>query len=176
MKELLEICGALKILGNEPCALATIIKVEGSAYRRPGARMLLTPDGLSWGMISGGCLEHDVMHHARTALQSGQARVVRYDSTSKDDILFGTGLGCNGVIDVLIEPVSQKFRLAFANAVENCAATRQSGAMATLMMEGGGGLCFTEHAFQTAGEGWLGREQFASILNAHPVETHKPDL
>lgn len=176
MKEFLEICEALKILGKEPCALASIIKVEGSAYRRPGARMLLTPEGRSWGMLSGGCLEHDVMEHARSALQSGESHVVRYDSTSTDDILFGTGLGCNGVIDVLIEPVSQKFRVALTSAVENCFATRQPGAMATLMMEGGNVTCFTEHAFQTAEEKWLGRDNLASLLNSHPVEVHKAAL
>src|SRR4051812_417121 len=88
MKELAEICTALQQLGNEPCALATVINVEGSAYRRPGARMLLTPNGRSWGMVSGGCLESDVLDHARRALQSGQPRVVRYDSTSEDDIVL----------------------------------------------------------------------------------------
>src|SRR3954466_4441732 len=113
MKELLEICDALKNLRDEPCALATVINVEGSAYRRPGARMLLTPDGASWGMVSGGCLESDVMDHARRALQCGQPRVVRYDSTSDDDIVFGTGLGCNGILDVLIEPVTKDFQASF---------------------------------------------------------------
>jgi xanthine/CO dehydrogenase XdhC/CoxF family maturation factor len=116
------------------------------------------------------------MDHARAALQSGQSRIVRYDATSNDDILFGTGLGCKGVIDVLIEPVSQKFRVAFGNAVENCAATRQNGAMATLIMEGNAGTCFTEHAFQTADENWVGRENLASVLNGRPVETDKTTL
>ena len=109
MKELLEICAALNGLGDDLCALATVIHVEGSAYRRPGARMLLTPDGRSWGMVSGGCLEHDVLDHARRAMQSGESRVVRYDSMSDDDIIFGTGLGCNGIIDVFIEPIPKQF-------------------------------------------------------------------
>ena len=102
MKELLEICAALKSLDGQPCALATVIHVEGSAYRRTGARMLMTPEGEAWGMVSGGCLEHDILDHGRRALQSGRSRVFRYDSTSEDDNVFGTGLGCNGVIDVFI--------------------------------------------------------------------------
>ena len=73
MKELLDICAALKKLGDQPCGLATVIHVEGSAYRRAGARMLMTPGGQAWGMVSGGCLEHDVFDHARRALQSGRA-------------------------------------------------------------------------------------------------------
>src|SRR5688572_5833094 len=100
--------------------MATVINVEGSAYRRPGARMLLTPDGRSWGMVSGGCLESDVMDHARRALQSGQPHIVRYDSTSNDDVVFGTGLGCNGIIDVLIEPVTKDFQESFVSAVQAC--------------------------------------------------------
>src|SRR5690348_6998769 len=118
MKELLEICAALQQLGDEPCALATVINVEGSGYRKPGARLLLTLHGASWGMVSGGCLESDVMNHARRALQSGRPLIVRYDSTSHDDIVFGTGLGCNGIIDVLIEPVTQEFREALVSAVQ----------------------------------------------------------
>ncbi len=129
MKELLDICSALQQIGSEPCALATVIKVEGSAYRRPGARMLLSLTGDSWGMVSGGCLESDVRHHARYALQTGQPRIVRYDSTSADDIVFGTGLGCNGVVDVFIEPVTEEFKRSFVSAVQMCEITREKGAL-----------------------------------------------
>src|SRR4051794_30586901 len=129
MKELIEICAALKQNGHAECALATVIAVEGSAYRRPGARMLLAPDGRSWGMVSGGCLEHDVVEHARRTLKSGDARIVRYDSTSDSDIVFGTGLGCNGVVDVLIEPVTRGLSESLIAAVECCRTTRLPGAM-----------------------------------------------
>lgn len=67
MKELIEICAALKTLEGNACALATVIHVEGSAYRRPAARMLMTPSGQVWGMVSGGCLEHDVLDQGRQA-------------------------------------------------------------------------------------------------------------
>src|SRR5882672_7470461 len=95
--------------------------------------MLLTPDGRSWGMVSGGCLESDVMDHARRVLQSRQPRIVRYDSTSDDDIVFGTGLGCNGIIDVLIEPVTKEFKKTFVSAVQCGHKTRLPSAMATLV-------------------------------------------
>jgi xanthine dehydrogenase accessory factor len=169
VKELLEICHALQQLGDQPCALATVINVEGSAYRRSGARMLLTLDGNSWGMVSGGCLESDVMNHARRALQSGQARVVRYDSTSDDDIVFGTGLGCNGIVDVFIEPVMTGFTDSFVHAVECCHKTRQPGAVATRVD------LTTEHAFVSAGT-WVGNEALASLLNAHAVEPASTSL
>src|SRR4051812_26242158 len=155
MKELLEIAGALEQLGDAPCALATVINVEGSAYRRPGARMLLTPAGRSWGMVSGGCLESDIMDHARRALQSGQPRIVRYDSTSEDDIVFGTGLGCNGIIDVFIEPVTKEFKDSFISTVRTCNRTRQPGAVATVVCNREESNGSSEHAFLTGGR-WVG--------------------
>jgi xanthine dehydrogenase accessory factor len=175
VKELLEICTALEQLGDQPCALATVINVEGSAYRRPGARMLLTLDGASWGMVSGGCLESDVMDHARSALQSGQPRVVRYDSTSEEDIVFGTGLGCNGILDVLIEPVTKEFKKSFVSAVRTCHETRLPGAVATLVSDGEQPDRCSEHAFLTAGR-WVGGEALAPLLNIHAVEPEQTSL
>ncbi|MDB6025031.1 MAG: xanthine and dehydrogenase maturation factor, XdhC/CoxF family [Verrucomicrobiales bacterium] len=175
MKELLEICAALEELGDAPCALATVINVEGSAYRRPGARMLLTLEGDSWGMVSGGCLESDVMDHARRALQSGLPRVVRYDSTSDDDIVFGTGLGCNGIIDVLIEPVTEDLKEAFVTAVRACHKSREPGAVATMVGNGEESTCSNEHAFLKEGS-WVGSEALAQVLNIHGVESSQTSL
>ena len=118
--------------------------------------MLLSPDGRSWGMISGGCLEHDVMDHARRTLESGQAHTVRYDSTSADDIVFGTGLGCNGVINVFIEPVTRVFRRLFIRAIESCNRTRKCGGIATLVNREGGISGSWEHAFLTHCGDWIG--------------------
>jgi xanthine/CO dehydrogenase XdhC/CoxF family maturation factor len=175
VKELLEICSALEQLGDQPCALATVINVEGSAYRQAGARMLLTLDGASWGMVSGGCLESDVMDHARRALQFGQPRVVRYDSTSEDDIVFGTGLGCNGILDVLIEPVTKDFKASFVSAVRACHQTRQPGAVATLVGKREQPNPSSEHAFFTEGR-WGGSEALARVLNIHAVEPDQTTL
>ena len=162
MKELLEICAALENLGDGPCAMATVIHVEGSAYRRPGARMLMTPEGQAWGMVSGGCLEHDILDHGRRALQSGRSRIVRYDSTSEDDIVFGAGLGCNGVIDVFIEPVTEEFRESFIPAVDSCQKTRRAGALAT-GIKVTGTFASGQHAFLTDG-GWTGNEALLRLL------------
>lgn len=136
--------------------MATVIHVEGSAYRHPGARMLITPEGQSWGMISGGCLEHDILQQARACLQTGRSRIVRYDSTSDDDVIFGTGLGCNGVIDILLEPVTDAFRAGFIETVERCDRTRQRAAIATVIE----GIIPNHpecHAFLSP-DGWKGYE------------------
>lgn len=87
-------------------ALATVVWVEGSSYRRPGARMLITDDGRWEGAISGGCLEGDALRKARQVMLDGQPIVVTYDTMDDGANSFGVGLGCNGIIDVLIEPVN----------------------------------------------------------------------
>ncbi|MFD2574030.1 XdhC family protein [Spirosoma soli] len=86
-------------------ALATVVWVEGSSYRRPGARMLITDDGRWEGAISGGCLEGDALRKARQVMRDGAPIVVTYDTMDDGANSFGVGLGCNGIIDVLIEPI-----------------------------------------------------------------------
>ncbi len=79
-------------------ALATIVSVVGSAYRRAGARMLITESGRTVGTISGGCLERDVVERAAGLMNSGTPRIIEYDTRGNEDIVWGLGLGCNGVV------------------------------------------------------------------------------
>jgi xanthine/CO dehydrogenase XdhC/CoxF family maturation factor len=104
-KELGEICDALVAAAGEPTALATIVGVRGSAYRRPGARLLVTASGRLTGNISAGCLEGDVAVVAREVMAQGTPRLTRYDLTADDDAVWGLGLGCNGIIEVFVEPI-----------------------------------------------------------------------
>lgn len=87
-------------------ALATVVQVKGSSYRSPGARMLILDNGRWVGSISGGCLEGDALRKARQVIMSGESRTVTYDTSNDADNQLGIGLGCNGVIDILIEPIS----------------------------------------------------------------------
>lgn len=86
-------------------ALATVVRVEGSSYRRTGARMLVTDDGVWVGGISGGCLEGDALKRARAAIAGSEASLITYDTTEDDAYQIGVGLGCNGIIDVLFTPL-----------------------------------------------------------------------
>lgn len=89
------------------CALATLVSVEGSSYRRPGARMLVREGGASTGTISAGCLEGDVVEHARRVIETGKAVLVEYDTASTgEEMAWGLGLGCNGIVRVLVEPLA----------------------------------------------------------------------
>lgn len=117
---------------DKPLAMATVVNVRGSAYRRPGARMLLTPGGRTAGMISGGCLENDARERCRRVLETGTPTLTTYDSTAPEDIVFGLGLGCNGVVEVLFEklaPGDERGLLPFLGA---CVTRRQAGRIATV--------------------------------------------
>ena len=92
---------------GERCALATVVSVEGSSYRRPGARMLVCEGGTSTGTISAGCLESDVIEHAKRIIKAEEAVLVEYDTAStSDEIAWGLGLGCNGIVRVLVESLA----------------------------------------------------------------------
>lgn len=86
--------------------LATVVRVAGSSYRNPGARMLIMDNGQWVGSISGGCLEGDAMRKARQVMRSRQPMLVTYDTMDDDHNELRIGLGCNGVVDVLLEPVA----------------------------------------------------------------------
>jgi xanthine dehydrogenase accessory factor len=86
-----------------PAVMATVVSASGSTYRRPGARMILSGDGRRFGMVSGGCLEGDIARRAWFLRQPGDAELVRYDTSSGDAAVHEFGLGCRGVVEVLIE-------------------------------------------------------------------------
>ncbi|MGL5804321.1 MAG: XdhC family protein [Xenococcaceae cyanobacterium] len=115
---------------KERSYLATIVKTQGSTYRRAGARMLMTSTGQMVGAISGGCLENDVFEHTRQRMPSGKAIVVTYDTTADEDIIWGFGIGCNGVVQVLIECLARSLNpLPF---VRECFEKKQRGVIATV--------------------------------------------
>ena len=107
MKDLKAVVNAYQLIdfSRHKAALATVVRVRGSSYRSPGARMLITDDGRWTGSISGGCLEGDALRKARAVMQEGKAIVVTYDTREASNQNLGISLGCNGIIDVLIEPV-----------------------------------------------------------------------
>lgn len=105
MRELDAILDAWRRDRHARGVLATVVHVEGSAYRRPGARMWIGADGKRIGSISGGCLESDVSKKAAWWTSGGQPVVRVYDTSAEDDAVWEFGLGCNGVITVLLEPV-----------------------------------------------------------------------
>ncbi|MCW3116994.1 MAG: Xanthine dehydrogenase [Chitinophagaceae bacterium] len=113
-------------------ALATVVHVDGSSYRRPGARMLITEDGELTGAISGGCLEGDALRKALHVMTQQKSMLVTYDTMDDDDAKFGVGLGCNGIIQVLIEPIDIKNENNPISFFKSITAQRQSSVLVTL--------------------------------------------
>ena len=104
IKSILQLYNSFKN-SNEKCAIAQVVRVEESSYRREGARMLVFESGVFEGGISGGCLEGDALKRSQIAILKQQPSIVTYDTSKENEI--GVGLGCNGVIDVLISPISE---------------------------------------------------------------------
>lgn len=130
MKELQAIVAVLTADRAAPHVLATLVSVEGSSYRRPGARLIVDADGRRTGSISGGCLEDDVLARAARVRATGVPEAVVYDTTSENDLVWGVGLGCHGVVRVLLEPLPP--RPAWASVLAaNLAARRPTGLVVT---------------------------------------------
>jgi len=119
MKELYTVIQQVKYLQKSGLkfVLATVVRVEGSAYRRPGARMLIAENGNWWGGISGGCLEGDILKKAQLALFSQAYKTITYDTREEDPFALGIGLGCQGVIEIHINPFQDQIN-ALVNTLE----------------------------------------------------------
>lgn len=93
---------------GERMVLATVIATAGSTYSKPGAQMLISGSGQFCGLLSGGCLEGDLVEHARGVLAGGEPRNVHYDMRNRDaDELWGLGLGCDGAIDIFLQALDR---------------------------------------------------------------------
>src|SRR3954451_15962930 len=104
--EILSRLAELKAAGRR-AALATVVHIVGSAYRRPGAKFLIEETGATLGSVSGGCLEADVREIAKRILETGTPSLRHYSTGSDEDMVWGLGLGCNGLVDVFIQPATE---------------------------------------------------------------------
>src|SRR6185503_2309448 len=134
MKEILEIIQAYDaaVHAGKKSALAAVVHLNGSSYRRPGARMLVTDTGELTGAISGGCLEGDALNKALQSIHQQKNMLVTYDTTDDDDAVLGLGLGCNGVIQVLIQPVNNEQKNGPIQLLKKITAARKDNVMVTL--------------------------------------------
>ncbi len=99
--------------------LATIIDTEGSTYRKTGT-MILVDEHQCYGLVSGGCLEEDIRLRTQTAIRDNQQVTMRYDLTDTEESLLSFGLGCEGVVTILIQPLTpENQHLGFAEVLAN---------------------------------------------------------
>src|SRR5262245_27184358 len=114
-------------------ALATVIRIEGSSYRRPGAKLLIEDDGRTIGGVSGGCLEADVRDIALQVIQAGSPQLLHYDTGSDDRTVWGLGLGCNGSVDIFVQPATEPRALETIRQVRAHLQRRSPFAISTLV-------------------------------------------
>lgn len=140
MKEIRRIIDVYEKLdfSKRKVALATVVAIEGSSYRRPGARMLIMDDGRWEGAISGGCLEGDALTRARNVMLSNIPELVTYDTMDDDANSLEIGLGCNGIIDVFIEPVNPGDHTNPVAYLKEYVRNREMHALATVLKTGKG--------------------------------------
>jgi xanthine/CO dehydrogenase XdhC/CoxF family maturation factor len=134
MKERKEIVKAYDaaVQSGKNVALASVVHLEGSSYRRPGARMLVNDEGELTGAISGGCLEGDALRKAMYALSQQRSMLVTYDTSDEDDMTIGIQLGCAGMIQVLFEPIDPTKQDNPIQLMRKALAIRQQAVMVTL--------------------------------------------
>jgi xanthine/CO dehydrogenase XdhC/CoxF family maturation factor len=105
--------------------LATIIQTDGSSYRKPGAMMLINDQGQYFGLLSGGCLESDIMRQARRCWDNNKNRIVEYDMREEEDLAWQLGIGCGGMVRILLQPVNAENHYLQLSELEQCLAKRQ---------------------------------------------------
>jgi xanthine/CO dehydrogenase XdhC/CoxF family maturation factor len=120
-------------------ALATVVRISGSSYRRPGARLLVPEEGPTFGGVSGGCLEADVREVALQVIRSGTPRLRHYDTGSDADTVWGLGLGCEGAVDILVQPVDGELRDSLAPRLREAMDAAAPFALATAVRGPGAG-------------------------------------
>jgi xanthine/CO dehydrogenase XdhC/CoxF family maturation factor len=131
MKGLLEILASLGSL-QEPAVLATLVRVKGSSYRKPGARMVMRTGGGRTGVISAGCLEADLQARVTAVLGQGIPQLATFDLGSDLDLVWGTGMGCQGRAEVLLEAMPSAAAAPWMTLCTQLLEGRRSGVLATV--------------------------------------------
>jgi len=114
---------------DEALILGTVIATEGSTYRKSGAMMLIAADGSHRGLISGGCLEADLAQHAKQVFGDGKTRKVTYDLSADADLIWGLGIGCDGVIQLMLQRLARNQGFGFLDALEGAWKARRDGVL-----------------------------------------------
>lgn len=134
MKELKAIIQAYDagVAAGRKMVLGAVVHLDGSSYRRPGARMLVDDLGRMTGAISGGCLEGDALRKALSAISEQKSRLVTYDTSDEEDAEIGAQLGCAGIIQVLFEPIDPSDAHNPIHLLKKALAKRQACVLMTI--------------------------------------------
>jgi xanthine dehydrogenase accessory factor len=154
--------------------LVTVIGTEGSTYRKPGAMMLISENEQYEGMISGGCLEGDLLHHAAGVFASGQPAFVTYDMHADDQLVWSLGLGCDGIIHLLLQRLENPRGFEFLDYLQNSLLARKQVMTGLVTASGDDSVPVGTLAMTSEGGSPLGSEVVARVA-ADAVSDGWPD-
>ena len=148
---------------DDSLVLATITGTEGSTYRKRGAMMLIARNGDFEGMISGGCLEGDLLEHAAGVFETGAPARVTYDMSADEDLIWSLGIGCDGVIHILLRRLDRGDGLDLFRQLERSHGQRSAAVMALVTQDGGpletGAMALADHS-----GAYIGNQALAAAL------------
>ncbi|HEY2896649.1 MAG TPA: XdhC family protein [Gemmatimonadaceae bacterium] len=124
---------------NECIVLASVVRTEGTTYRAVGARMAVRADGATVGLLSSGCLEGEIMERAARVRTSGIAEVMTHDGRSDDELVWGLGTGCNGLVEILLERRTPESAGALEALLSRALDGAQPSVIATVVRASGAG-------------------------------------
>lgn len=152
---------------EDALVVATIIATEGSTYRKPGAMMLAARDGAFDGLISGGCLESDLLHHAARVFEDGQPRHVDYDMHAGDDLVWNLGIGCDGAIRLLLQRLDRADGFGFLEPLDRAHRVHEDAVLALVTRPGpDAGRAMGAWALCSKAVGTAGDPSLATLLPA----------
>lgn len=146
---------------GQAAVLASVVHVEGSAYRKEGAWMFFFEDGSRIGLLSGGCLENDLQSRANEMFRTGDVTICEFDLQAEDDLGWGRGAGCNGIVTVMLRDVDDLFKESLLFLHEQL--KRGHPVLFLQSLKGDFGFCFRS-----------GSESHGTLFKTHPMEQLQP--
>ena len=151
---------------DEALVLGTVIATEGSTYRKPGAMMLIAADNSYHGLISGGCLEADLASHAKEVFTDGKTRSVCYDMSHGDDFAWGLGLGCDGIIHLMLQRLDGNAEFGFLETLEQAWKDKSSGLLSLVTSSNDAGFSAGDFALHFGAEFSTGDPQLMKSMHS----------
>ena len=151
---------------DEALVLGTVIATEGSTYRKPGAMMLIAADSNYHGLISGGCLEADLASHAKQVFADGKIRKVCYDMSHGDDFAWGLGLGCDGIIHLMLQRLNGNTGFGFLETLDQAWKAKSSGLLSLVTSSSDPGFSAGQFALQCGAEFSTGEPELMKSMHS----------
>ena len=152
---------------EEALVLGTVVSTEGSTYRKPGAMMLIAADSSYRGLISGGCLEADLAAHARGVFADGETRNVCYDMSEGDDFAWGLGLGCDGIIHLMLQRLDRSAGFGFLETLDQAWKAKSHGLFSLVKASRDPGFSAGDFALDCGAGNRTGEPLLIESIHAH---------